>query len=89
VLFTPYLGLKLLPDFAKHRHPPESRSHLRHPPYNALRRLIDFCLRWRKSVVVVTVLMFIHIDCRASASCSSSSFPTSTRHRTVPRDAPA
>ena len=33
VLFTPYLGMKLLPDFAKHaqRAAPRSRSDLRHP----------------------------------------------------------
>src|SRR5437764_1246280 len=54
VLFTPYLGLKLLPDFLKggpHRHEAaicDTRV------YSTLRQLIDFCLRWRKSVVALT-----------------------------------
>src|SRR5216117_2784980 len=59
VLFTPYLGLKLLPNLAKlgvHENPDaiyDSRV------YRALRHVIGWCLRWRKTVVVVTVLMFV------------------------------
>src|SRR5262245_49620080 len=49
VLFTPYLGLKLLPDFAKrtaHAHAdPDAIYDTR--VYRLLRRLIEFCLRWR------------------------------------------
>ena len=52
VLFTPYLGVKLLPDFAKRA---AARGH--HDPnaiydtriYRSLRRVIEFCLRWRKT----------------------------------------
>src|SRR5436305_13017335 len=59
VLFTPYLGLKLLPDFAKagaHRNPDaiyDTRI------YRALRKVIEFALRRRLTVVAVTVLMFV------------------------------
>src|SRR6266516_3490700 len=78
VLFTPYLGLKLLPDFAKHgaHQNPEAIYDTR--PYNALRRLIDFCLRWRKSVVVVTVLMFV-TSIASFGLVQQQFFPTSTR----------
>jgi len=78
VLFTPYLGLKLLPDFAKHgaHKNPEAIYDTR--PYNALRRLIDFCLRWRKSVVVVTVLMFV-TSIASFGFVQQQFFPTSTR----------
>ena len=54
VLFTPYLGVKLLPDFAKrvaaarHTHDPEAIYDTR--IYRALRRVIELCLRWRKTV---------------------------------------
>src|SRR5438067_9483353 len=59
VIFTPYLGLKLLPDFVKrgtHQHEDaiyDTRT------YRILRRVIEFCVRWRKSVVAATVLMFV------------------------------
>src|SRR4051794_18685375 len=78
VLFTPYLGLKLLPDFARHgaHRNPEAIYDTR--PYNALRRVIDFCLRWRKSVVVVTVLMFV-ISIASFGLVQQQFFPTSTR----------
>jgi multidrug efflux pump subunit AcrB len=79
VLFTPYLGLKLLPDFGK-------RAAARHDPaaiydtrvYRALRRLIELCLRWRKSVVVVTVLMFVGAIA-AFGLVQQQFFPTSSR----------
>ncbi|BCH29491.1 cation efflux system protein [Mesorhizobium sp. L-8-10] len=60
VVFTPYLGVKLLPDFARtaaaHHDPHEiyeTRS------YNALRRLIDWCVRHRVIVVLATVAVFV------------------------------
>jgi multidrug efflux pump subunit AcrB len=121
VLFTPYLGLKLLPGFAKRaaaRRADTSRRSLipaqvgfqwlqatrsrlfgpGSPPsrgrtetdvhnpeaiydtrvYRALRRVIELCLRWRKTVVAVTVLMFV----TAIASfglVQQQFFPTSSR----------
>jgi multidrug efflux pump len=79
VLFTPYLGLKLLPDFSKRdaaHHDPEEIYDTR--IYRALRRAIELCLRWRKTVVAATVLMFV----TAIASfglVQQQFFPTSTR----------
>ena len=83
VLFTPYLGLKLLPDLAKHGKPGDAH----HDPaaiydtrlYRALRRAIELCLRWRKTVVAATVLLLIG----AIASfgfVQQQFFPTSTRN---------
>ncbi|HWF95287.1 MAG TPA: efflux RND transporter permease subunit [Xanthobacteraceae bacterium] len=78
VLFTPYLGLKLLPDLAKpgaHENPDaiyDTRL------YRTLRRVIELALRWRVTVVAVTVLMFV----AAVASfglVQQQFFPTSTR----------
>jgi len=78
VLFTPYLGLKLLPDFAKpgaHADPDaiyDTRS------YRALRRVIGFALRHRVAVAAVTVFMFV-ASLAAFPFVQQQFFPTSTR----------
>src|SRR5262245_39696487 len=82
VLFTPYLGLKLLPDFAKRV--PAKRAH--HNPdgnydtriYRSLRHVIEFCVRWRKSVVAVTVAIFA-IAIASFGLVQQQFFPTSSR----------
>jgi multidrug efflux pump len=78
VLFTPYLGLKLLPDLAKAnaRENPDAIYDTR--IYRGLRGAIELALRWRGTVVAVTVLMFV----AAVASfglVQQQFFPTSTR----------
>ncbi|MPZ58027.1 MAG: AcrB/AcrD/AcrF family protein [Rhizobiales bacterium] len=79
VLFTPYLGLKLLPDFAKHRvnHDPDAIYDTR--VYRALRRVIERSLRWRKTVVAATVLMFV-ASIAGFGFVQQQFFPTSTRN---------
>ncbi|HEU0220891.1 MAG TPA: efflux RND transporter permease subunit, partial [Paracoccaceae bacterium] len=55
VIFTPYLGARLLPDFAKgrvHHDPYQGRI------YRALRAMIDACLRYRLAVIGLTVAIF-------------------------------
>jgi multidrug efflux pump len=78
VLFTPYLGLKLLPNLTKERarHDPDAVYDTR--IYGVLRRLIEFCLQWRKSVVAATVLMFV-TAVGAFGLVQQQFFPTSTR----------
>ena len=78
VVFTPYLGLKLLPDLAKHgaRENPDAIYDTR--LYRALRRVIEFCLTWRKSVVIVTVLLFVG-SLAGFRFVQQQFFPTSTR----------
>jgi len=78
VLFTPYLGLKLLPDLAKHGAHGNPDSIYDTRLYRALRRVIDFCLTWRKSVVIVTVLMFV-VSLGGFRFVQQQFFPTSTR----------
>jgi multidrug efflux pump len=78
VLFTPYLGLKLLPNLAKlgaHENPDaiyDTRV------YGALRRVIGWCLRWRKTVVALTVLLFA-ASVAGFGLVQQQFFPTSTR----------
>ncbi len=59
VVFTPYLGVKLLPDFTKvaaAHHDPHEIYETRF--YNALRRVIDWCVRHRVIVVLATIGVF-------------------------------
>jgi multidrug efflux pump len=83
VLFTPYLGLMLLPDMAKSdkhggaAHGDESglrRSRI----YRALGRVIEFALAWRKTVVAATVLMFV-AAVAGFGLVQQQFFPTSSR----------
>jgi multidrug efflux pump subunit AcrB len=59
VVFTPYLGVKLLPKGLEQRH--AARGH--HDPYDTpffhrFRRLIGLLLRWRWAVIGLTLLSF-------------------------------
>src|SRR5581483_1265646 len=78
VLFTPYLGLKLLPEFRKHaaQHDPDAIYQTR--IYRALRSVIELALRWRKTVVAATVFMFV-ASIAAFGLVQQQFFPTSTR----------
>jgi multidrug efflux pump subunit AcrB len=78
VTFTPYLGFKLLPDMAKagaHENPDavyDTRI------YRALRRVIEFALRWRVSVVALAGLAFV-ASVFGFRFVQQQFFPTSTR----------
>jgi multidrug efflux pump subunit AcrB len=78
VLFTPYLGIKLLPDLKKQgtEHDPDVIYQTR--IYRALRSVIEFTLRWRKTVVAATVFMFV-ASIAAFGLVQQQFFPTSTR----------
>ncbi|HEY6254683.1 MAG TPA: efflux RND transporter permease subunit [Xanthobacteraceae bacterium] len=78
VLFTPYLGFKLLPDLTKrgaHRNP---QAIYDTRPYRVLRSVIATCLRWRKTVVALTMLMF-GVAIAGFGLVQQQFFPTSTR----------
>lgn len=78
VVFTPYLGFKLLPEMKKHgvHGNPDAIYDTR--VYRALRRVIEFCLRWRVTVVSLTLLMFI-ASIAGFGLVQQQFFPTSTR----------
>jgi multidrug efflux pump subunit AcrB len=76
VLFTPYLGLKLLPDLAKLKRDSDAIYDTR--IYRALRRAIAFALRWRRTVVGVTVLVFV-ASIAGFGLVQQQFFPTSAR----------
>jgi multidrug efflux pump subunit AcrB len=78
VVFTPYLGLKLLPDFAKHRAHDDPDALYDTRAYRALRRVIEFALRRRWTVIGVTIAMFL-AAIGSFGLVQQQFFPTSTR----------
>ncbi|WP_339514518.1 efflux RND transporter permease subunit [Pseudomonas sp. RL_15y_Pfl2_60] len=64
VVFVPYLGAKFLPDLAKLHARKHGGSETGHDPYatpfyRRVRRTIAWCVRRRKTVIVITVVMFL------------------------------
>ncbi|CAI8912219.1 multidrug efflux pump [Pseudomonas sp. IT-P74] len=62
VVFVPYLGEKLLPDLAKThaaKHGAGQPDPYATPFYQRVRRLVEWCVRWRKTVIAATVVLFI------------------------------
>lgn len=78
VVFTPYLGFKLLPDMKKHGAHANPDAIYDTRIYRALRRVIAFCLRWRVTVVTLTVAMFV-ASIAGFGFVQQQFFPTSTR----------
>jgi multidrug efflux pump len=78
VLFTPYLGLKLLPDFAKPGAHADPDAIYDTRVYRLLRRVIAFALHHRIAVAGITVLMFV-ASLAAFPFVQQQFFPTSTR----------
>ncbi|MFZ5463648.1 MAG: efflux RND transporter permease subunit [Pseudomonadota bacterium] len=63
VVFIPYLGYKLLPDLARQAGH-NAEHHGEHdvydtPFYRRFRKLVDWCVRYRKTVIGVTVALFV------------------------------
>ena len=60
VMFVPYLGERLLPDLAKlHAARHVGSDPYATPFYQRVRRLVAWCVRRRKTVIVLTVALFI------------------------------
>ncbi|MGZ9737279.1 efflux RND transporter permease subunit [Pseudomonas sp. GNP012] len=62
VVFVPYLGEKLLPDLAKihaAKHGAGQPDPYGTPFYQRVRRLVEWCVHWRKTVIAATVVLFI------------------------------
>jgi multidrug efflux pump subunit AcrB len=59
VLFTPYLGVKLLPKDLSGHAPADPHALYETRAYNALRRMIQACVRWRITTVLATIAIFV------------------------------
>lgn len=58
VIFTPYIGVKLLPNFAKGKHSHDPHAIYETRMYRGLRRVIEWCVRRRGTVVLATIGVF-------------------------------
>jgi multidrug efflux pump len=78
VVFTPYIGVKLLPNFKKLApgHDPHEIYETR--MYRGLRRIIAWCVNWRITVVVATVGIFL-ASILAFGNVQQQFFPLSER----------
>jgi multidrug efflux pump len=56
VVFTPYLGFKLLPDLSARNH--GGLDIYQKPFYRRVRRVVTWCITFRKTVIVSTALIF-------------------------------
>jgi multidrug efflux pump len=64
VVFVPYLGERLLPDLAKihaarHGSGPDAPDPYGTPFYKRVRGLVGWCVRRRKTVIVLTIALFV------------------------------
>ncbi len=62
VMFVPYLGEKLLPDLAKihvAKHGAGQPDPYGTPFYQRVRRLVEWCVRRRKTVIALTIMLFV------------------------------
>src|SRR5690606_9919207 len=75
----PYLGDKLLPDFharngnGTHGHDPYATRF-----YARFRALVEWCVRWRKTVIAITVALFV-VSVMLFRFVPQQFFPSSTR----------
>ncbi|CAN5324428.1 efflux RND transporter permease subunit [soil metagenome] len=58
VIFTPYIGVKLLPNFAKGKHNHDPHAIYETRMYRGLRSVIEWCVRRRGTVVLATIGVF-------------------------------
>src|SRR5204863_2133540 len=73
VLFTPWLGYRLLPEpKAHHADPYQSRL------YPLFRRLVVWCVTWRKTTIAITALAFV-AAMAAFGLVQKQFFPTANR----------
>ncbi len=73
VLFTPWMGYHLLPQPKVHHADPYGGR-----LYTAFRRLVEWCVTWRKTTILVTILAFV-AAMAAFGFVQKQFFPTANR----------
>ncbi|WP_031569474.1 efflux RND transporter permease subunit [Rheinheimera texasensis] len=74
VTFTPYLGVKLLPDVKAHAHDPYQT-----PFYSKLRALVLWCIGHKKTVISIVLLAFVLALLGMAKGVQKQFFPSSDR----------
>ena len=78
VIFTPYIGVKLLPNFAKGKHNHDPHAIYETPMYRGLRSVVEWCVRRRGTVVLATIGVFV-LSILAFGHVQQQFFPLSER----------
>ena len=74
VTFTPYLGVKLLPEVKAHAHNPYQT-----PFYRKLRALVQWCIDRKKTVISIVILAFLLSLLGMAKGVQKQFFPSSDR----------
>ncbi|GAA3905956.1 efflux RND transporter permease subunit [Halomonas cibimaris] len=77
VVFTPYLGVKLMP--VRHRRATSEENVYQTPHYRRLRRLVSRCVRYRKTVVGLTAALLLLAVAGMAGPVEQQFFPSSDR----------
>lgn len=59
VIFVPYLGDRLLPNLTRHDSGGTLHDPYNKPFYQRFRKVVQWCLRYRKTVIVLTIVVFV------------------------------
>jgi multidrug efflux pump len=78
VIFTPYLGVKLLPDVARKAHHADPNAVYNGRFYRAFRRLLEFCVA-RPLIVIAVTVTFIGLGLSGFSHVQQQFFPLSER----------
>ena len=82
VVFTPYLGVVLLPKVMRgHAGQPGADPYAR-PVYQRLRRMVGWCVLHRGCVLAATVLAFV-VSAAGMSLVQKQFFPTASRHELI------
>jgi multidrug efflux pump len=80
VFFVPFLGYHLLPEYKKR--PGEETDVYQKPFYARFRRIVSWCVNWRKSVIIVTLLIFA-FSLYSFRFVENQFFPSSNRNELI------
>jgi multidrug efflux pump len=78
VIFTPYLGVKLLPNVARKGHHADPNAVYNGRFYRAFRRVLEFCVA-RPLVVIAATIVFIGVGLSGFSHVQQQFFPLSER----------
>lgn len=82
VLFVPFLGFRLLPEFKAYKfkaHKDELYDVYQKPTYRYFRALVRWCVNWRKTVIMITLIVF-SVSVYSFKFVEHQFFPSSNRN---------
>ncbi len=77
VLFVPFLGLHLLPEYKKHQG--VFVDVYQKPVYRYFRAMVGWCVHWRKTVIIITLILFT-VSIYSFRFVEHQFFPSSNRN---------